>query len=261
MSSEFPAPLRVPGLPAFELFLHQREDRYISNDIRRDAVWEPLETAEVLKLVKPGGVFLDLGANIGYYSVVAALAGARVVALEPEPGNFELLRRNVAHNRLAHVECVEAAAGPHSGSTELFLSDFNQGDHRLYANEGRATAIPVRQVKLDDFFRERESRIDVVKMDTQGSEVRILEGMPGLLEANRGRMSLILEFWPFGLQGAGDSAERMVELLAPLDLRVRKIEEHLGLVSDTTWDRLLEEARTTYHPQTQGFINLLLTPA
>lgn len=263
MSSEAPVPVRVPGLAPFELFLHEREDRFISAEIRRDAIWEPTETAAVLGLLPPGGVFLDLGANIGYYSVVAALAmgpQARVHAFEPEPGNFQLLERNVRHNRLGNVECVEAAAGRATGTRELFLSDFNQGDHRLYPNEGRAGGVPVREVALDDFFRGRGPRLDFVKMDTQGSELRILEGMRGLLEANRGRVSLVLEFWPFGLAGAGDTPERLADLLAPFAFRVRKIEEHTRSITPTTWARLLEEARTIYHPDGQGFTNLLLTP-
>jgi FkbM family methyltransferase len=265
MSSEAaaPAPVRVPGFTPFELFLHEREDRYISSGIRRDGVWEPVETSALLEVLPRGGVFLDLGANIGYYTVLAALAcgeGGRVHAFEPEPANFELLERNVRHNRVGNVECVRAAAGRASGTSELFLSDTNQGDHRLYASEGREGGIPVRQVAIDEHFAGRDPRIDVVKIDTQGSEVAILEGMRGLLEANRGRMSLVVEFWPFGLAGAGDTPQRMAELLAPYGLRVRKIEEHAGGVSETSWERLFEEARTTYHPDGQAFTNLLLTP-
>jgi FkbM family methyltransferase len=242
---------------------HASGDRYISREIAEHGVWEPLESRVFAQLVKPGSIVLDLGANIGYYTVLAGLcAGPRgqVYAFEPESHNVALLRENVALNDLGNVTVAEAAAWSVSNAGELYLSADNKGDHRAYDGGNGAGSVPVQRVALDDWFADRERRIDVVKMDTQGSELRILQGMRGLLDANRGRMRLIVEFWPHGLEGAGDSAAALVELLRGYDFTLSKVDETLTQAQPTEWDRLLEEARTIYHPSTRHYTNLLLVP-
>lgn len=258
-----PATLRVPGVAPFRLFTHDKPDHFISREIVGNGIWEPFETSVVVERLQPGSVFVDLGANIGYYSVVAALASGeagRVWAFEPEPGNFALLERNIALNGLRNVHAVNAAAASEGGTAELFLSDINQGDHRLYRNEGRSASVTVRRHRLDDWFAGRERRVDMVKMDTQGAEARIVEGALALLRENLGRVSLIVEFWPFGLRGAGDSPERLAQLLQPFGFRVQKIDEDTRSLVPTDWASLLREAGEYYHPDTQRFTNLLLTP-
>lgn len=261
MSSE--AAVRVPGVEPFRLHTHSKVDHFISREIVANGIWEPLETSVVVGWLRAGDVFVDLGANIGYYTVVASRRcghGGRVWAFEPEPDNFELLGRNIALNALANVEAVNAAAGAESGTAQLYLSDDNQGDHRLYCSDGRDDCIVVHKHALDDWFAGRDARVDMVKMDTQGMEAQIVAGMRGLIERNRERLALIVEFWPFGLAGAGDSPERLASLLAPFGFRVRKIDEDARALVDTDWGGLLEEARGYYHPQLQRFTNLLLTP-
>jgi FkbM family methyltransferase len=253
----------IDGVPPFRMRTHARGDSYISRQIEEAGVWEPVESALVAQLLRPGDVFVDLGANIGYYTVLAALAcGPRgtVHAFEPEPGNFRLLRENVALNGLANVTAVEAAVSSASGSVDLFLSHDNQGDHRIYDNESRASRVRVRQVSLDDWFRGRDSRVDVVKMDTQGSEGRIIDGMEGLIDANRERMRMVVEFWPYGLEGSGDSAAGLVERLARFDFAVSKVDESLPGPVPTSWEALLVEAQGIYHPSTRHYTNLLLVP-
>ena len=272
MSSEGPAsadgassahPVSIPGCPPFRMRTHRKRDDFISRDIAETGSWEPLESTVVLERLRPGSVFVDVGANIGYYTVLASLAcgpGGRVHAFEPEPGNFALLEENVVLNSVKNAVLVNAAVGSESGHGELFLSENNQGDHRLYRNESRNECLRVRTVSLDDWFGARPERIDLVKVDTQGCEARIVAGMAGLLDANHGRMSLILEYWPFGLLGAGDSPEALVGMLEPHGFTVHKIVEGTPATTETSWTALLAESRTTYHPDTQAFTNLLLTP-
>jgi FkbM family methyltransferase len=254
----------VPGFPPFRLHTHERPDHYITRDLRKTGMWEPLETSVLLGILAPGSRFVDLGANIGYYTVLASLATGprgKVYAFEPDPGNFELLERNIALNRVTNVTAVNAAASSHGGTARLFLSADNQGDHRLYDNESRPDSVPVNTVALDDWFLDRDRRIDVIKMDTQGFEVQILDGMRGLLEENCRHLHMIVEFWPFGLQGAGHSAEDLVARLRPLGFKVQKVDERFSEVKPTSWEALIAEAATIYAPSRRDFTNLLLSPA
>ena len=259
-----PYPIRVGDAPPFQLYTQQREDAYISRELETLGVWEPFESGLVLERLRPGAVFLDLGANIGYYTVLASRAcgpAGSVIAFEPEPGNYELLERNIALNGLSNVTAVQAAASDRSGTTQLFLSDDNQGDHRLYRNDGRERSVDVPMVALDEWFANRSPRLDVVKMDTQGFEAQIVRGMHGLIEANRAHLHVIVEFWPFGLQGAGSDAESLIALLERWPFTVRKIDEFGRKLEATTWEQLRREAAGQYHPSTGFFTNLLLSPA
>ena len=84
-----PVPLRIPGVPdRVSLHVHGETDRYISRRLREDGIWEPYETTLVLAALQPGDVFVDVGANIGYYPVIAAGRVGRdgaVFAFEPDP--------------------------------------------------------------------------------------------------------------------------------------------------------------------------------
>ncbi len=97
-----PFPLRIPGLDRhLHLRVHSATDLHISRQIREQGIWEPYESSLVQQYLQPGDVFLDAGANIGYFTVLAAAsvgAHGHVYAFEPEPRNFQLLRYNVELN-------------------------------------------------------------------------------------------------------------------------------------------------------------------
>lgn len=129
--------------------------------------------------IPAGGTVLDIGANIGGFSVWAASRGAgRVVSLEPFPENFERLRTNLELNKLTNVEAVRAAVAGERGTRTLFLPDdpSHLGRFSLHPGRGGRT-IDVPCLTLDDIVRDhRLDRIDVLKIDVQGSEYEILYG-------------------------------------------------------------------------------------
>ena len=102
MSPATTVPLNIPGLDVpLSLQVHGQRDKVISERLRREGVWEPYETHLVLNLLEPGGVFVDVGANLGYFSILAAACvgeRGRVYAFEPDPDNFALLQANSETN-------------------------------------------------------------------------------------------------------------------------------------------------------------------
>ncbi|HET7489958.1 MAG TPA: FkbM family methyltransferase [Acidimicrobiales bacterium] len=164
--------------------------------------WEPEESDLLLRWLSPGMTFVDIGAHVGYMTLLGSRAvgptGA-VVAVEASPLNAALLRANVAANRAANVEVVEGAAGDRSGRVELSLSDWNSGDNRAYGVPGMER-VEVDAVRLDDVLRGR--RVDVVKVDTQGTDHRAVAGMEASLR--RWRPPLLVEFWPPTIAEQGD---------------------------------------------------------
>lgn len=145
--------------------------------------YEAEQTALFEARVGPGGVVLDLGAHIGYYSLLAArLAGpaGRVYAFEPHPRNAWYLRRHMRMNRCRNVEIVECAAYDRCATLRFDLGS-GSGTGRV-SDTG---PIEVRTVRLDDFVGAREIVPTVVKVDVEGGERPVLEGARETLRAAR----------------------------------------------------------------------------
>jgi FkbM family methyltransferase len=149
--------------------------------------------------------FLDVGAHVGYFTVLAAkLVGSSgaVFAFEPHPRNFELLMANTRRNGLTNVSCLPFAVSDSDGAAELFEASENTGDHRLYrSDDGERRSINVRTVRLDS-LSEIRAPVDFVKVDVQGMEPAAMRGMEGLLGGSPGAI-IALEFWPYGLRQLG----------------------------------------------------------
>jgi len=136
-------------------------------------IHEPLVTELVKKEIKKGNVVLDIGAHIGYYTLIfAKLVGeeGKVFAFEPDPTNFSLLKKNVEINGYKNVELVQKAVSNKNGKIKLYLSEENSGDHRIYNSHDGRKFIEVEAIRLDDYFKNYNGAIDFIKMDIQGAE-------------------------------------------------------------------------------------------
>ena len=258
------AEVRVNGIDRpLRLHLHSENDRYISEEIATLGQWESLETEVVRRLLGPGSLLLDCGANIGWYTVIGGAIGADVFAFEPEPNNLALLHQNILENALQdRVTVHPVALGRQAGTLSLQLSADNQGDHRLSERPVGHT-IDVQVERLDDVDIPRTP--DVVKVDTQGSEVSILRGGFELLAAERlGATTLILEFWPFGLRHCGASAEELIGLLTPI-VGVSHVCLELssslnGLRPRTLAELAIMAAQGPMSPAEEGHTNIVVLP-
>ncbi len=231
-----PAYIRVNG---FKLFLDP-DDKVMSHYLLEDEGWEPLETSIVEGELKEGDVVLDIGANIGYYTILAARRvgpGGRVFAFEPDPRNFALLQKNLRANRCANVHVERKAVSDCTGTIMLYLDELNKGDHAIYDVGGRRS-IEVGAVRLDDYFSDYTGKIDLIKIDVQGAEGRVLRGMPGLLEKNK-QVRIITEFWPHRLAECGIPSEEFIGALAAHGFTLYNINEESKRVERTTASELL----------------------
>jgi len=120
-------------------------------------------------IIEQSDVWLDAGANIGSFSVLAASKGATVVALEPHPENVALLKRNVSGRS---VEVIEAAVAVAGGEAALFVcnGDKNKYRHTLATIRGRES-IRVEVMPIQPLL----DRVNAVKLDVEGSEIEMLE--------------------------------------------------------------------------------------
>jgi FkbM family methyltransferase len=155
----------------------------------------------------PGMVTVDVGANIGLHTLVLARRvgpAGRVHALEPAADNFRLLARAVTEAGLGQVRLHRAAAADRAGQVSLGLSATNRGDHRVVAAPSGRRVEPVPAVVLDELLA-GEPRVDLVKIDVQGAEARVLQGLARTLR--RPELRLLCELCPALLAEAGANAE------------------------------------------------------
>lgn len=253
----------VPKLGLFDFAIHSGNDQFISGDLARDRIWEPFETEIFCRLCGPGDFVLDLGANIGWYTVIASrLVGkdGKVVAFEPEETNLSLLKKNVAMSRgVGPVEIMKMALGDREESARLFISENNQGDHRLFGDGTHRESQDVQVKTLDSFFATSVRKPTVVKSDTQGSESRILRGAANLFDEGW-RPILILEFWPFGLVNSGDDPLNLWESLVSLGYSLYELSEANPKLVTLSESRLCARMNSDISPHSMGFINLLCLP-
>lgn len=233
----------------------------VSRTLHETGAWEPFETRLWLASHGLDSVVVDVGANLGYFSLLSdqCLRGrGEVFAFEPAADNFALLRENLALNQCgAHTHAVPAALGEGNGQIELYRNDDNRGDHQIYAGDGERSSESIRVLNGAEYLGALVDRIDLLKVDTQGSEYAVLQGLLPLLQQSRATLRLLLELTPYSLEIAGARGRDLIALVASLDLPLFIVDhiEHRLVPSDAqalaTW---CDNVAAT--PGDRGFMNI-----
>lgn len=246
------------------MLVHDARDRHVSEALWRDGCWEPLESRVLRAALATGDAVLDAGANIGYFTLLAARAvGAtgRVYAFEPEPDNHALLAANVRLNALPQVRLFDCALSDTAGTAALYLSAHNLGDHSLAAAPGTA-AIPVRCCRADAVLP-ADLRLALIKADVQGAEPAVLTGLGALLEASLPTVRLLLEFCPGAMDRVRPgAAEGLLDWLQTTGLPVFVMDQMRDVLVETSVAHLWDWLRACRQDaDADGFFNLLVGEA
>lgn len=234
------------------VFFAQKLDRILALYFLKYKGLEDSESTFFKKSIKKDWTIVDIGANLGYYSLLAArLTGptGRVFAFEPDQENFRLLKENIQANQYKNIEALPLAVSNKSGDTFFYTSSENSGDHRIYdTGEDRATT-KVKTIALDDFFQ--DDHIDFIKMDIQGAEPLAIQGMDRILR-NNPHIIILTEFWPEGLRQCGTTPTHFLDTMKAYGFSLAYIDDASGTVKTSTAPEL--ETICGAH----GYINLLL---
>jgi FkbM family methyltransferase len=204
------------------------EDPGISRQLARLGAREPEQKLIVERMLKRGMIAFDLGANIGYYTVMMAqLVGAagRVYAVEPHPKNFELLRINVVRNGMGErVSLARLAIARTSGRERLLLSaksnwhslhrpavDTRSGWRHKYAREVIGE-LDVNARSLDHYLADKPP-IDLIRMDLEGYEVEILKGLAARCASGARRPAVLFETHPEFYEAGGNDVRPVLDEL------------------------------------------------
>lgn len=172
------------------------------------------------RLLRPGMVAIDVGAHAGYFSVrFARWVGAtgRVLAFEPHPASFEVLRRNVGRRGLRNVRLARVAISDREGEAAFWETPSSFG-HSLHRVKGQERSLRVEATTLDDACRkEGLGVVDLVKLDVEGAELEALAGMTEIARSSPA-MAVILEFKPELCERRGARPADWLDAVARLGL-------------------------------------------
>ena len=204
---------------------------FIASRIYYFGVWEPNLTALVIGRLAPGDVFVDVGANMGYFTVLASrLVGDRggVVAFEASPGTYAVLSEDVAMNRATNVRAVNKAVSDRPGTLALYSGPAdNRGATSLHAERGGRFEANVPAAPLLDLLEPDErARVRLIKIDVEGAELPILLDLLDHLDAYPPRMELVVEVAPDEMRAAGVPVEALVARFAEHGYHWYVLENH-----------------------------------
>lgn len=186
-------------------------DKGVSRELALVDIREKLFTETLQGELREGDCVLDIGANIGYYALMEArLVGphSKVYAIEPVPYNIRLLEDNIQLNNYDNIETFQLAIGQHDGTLPLYLSD--HPNWCSFYPSGKVTGqIDVAVNSLDSFLKDKRCP-NIIRIDVEGYEYEIANGMRSILESNV-PLALFIEFHP-DIMGT----QRAVEFLSIL---------------------------------------------
>lgn len=202
----------APGRRLFTLayFLYKR---YLEDDLQ--------DLVRAYPALLQGGNVMDIGANIGYTAALLARAadpGRKVYAFEPDTFNHDILRRVASRPKHRDkIVAVHSAVGAADGTIELWLNDHHHADHRIITDRFRSLDLGMRgvtvpMVSIDQFVEKNPGPVSFVKIDVQGYELPVCQGMKDTLENNPG-ITLVLEYMPSIMRELGFNPAELIEFL------------------------------------------------
>jgi FkbM family methyltransferase len=211
MANRFLVVRLTPGV-----FIQIQGMSHVETEIAHKGIYEP-ETVELfLNLLGPGMTALDVGANIGQYALLAAARvgpSGQVHAFEPTPQVAAKLRSNVRLNGFGNVTVSEMAVSDHCGEATLYYAE-NDGENNIVAPEpGSSASVKVPTITLDEYLGSKGiAKVDVMKMDIEGAEIKALRGASRLLGGDQAPV-LFVEVNPGKLASGNNGAGDLVESL------------------------------------------------
>ena len=213
---------------------------------------ESLMTEIFAKLVTEGMTVVDVGAHAGYYTLIAARAvgdKGRVFSFEPEPSNYQLMLKNIQLNNHLNVTPVQKAVSDKTGHIKLFLAEDASG-HSTVSEKPDQRSIQVDSTSLDDFFTDRIQQINVIKIDVEGAENAVLQGMSSIIDKNP-ELIIFTEFCPDALKKAGCLPTGYLKKLADYGFVIFLIDEKKHSLVVAEVGRIMKVC------QSIGYVNLL----
>lgn len=197
--------------------------RYIEDDLR--------DLLRSFPALVGSGDILDIGANIGYTAAVLARAAEsdrKVYAFEPEPFNFSILQQTAQQAEFeGRIAPLQLAVGTQAGTVNLWINDRHHADHRVateqfHSAHAGAKELSVSLVSIDSFLESNPGQISFVKIDVQGYELAVCQGMRNTLRKNPD-IAIVLEYTPSAMRELGFEPLHLIDFFAERGFKIYEI--------------------------------------
>ncbi len=225
------------------------KDICITPHLIMDGFWEMHITELFESIVKEGFTVVDIGANMGYYTLIAALRvgkKGKVYAFEPEPKSFDILCKNIEINGFNNtvITCQKALLDrdgkvdfnvyeEHVAGSSIFV------DNSIFGSEPhKKRSISVQATTLDAFLG-NNVKVDLIKMDAEGAEPFIFKGMKNVIK-NSSNLKIIMEFAPTHIEATGESPRNFLQSLKNAGFKIMLIDRYSRKLSEIEIEPLLK---------------------
>jgi FkbM family methyltransferase len=212
----------------------ERDADLVTPTVLEDGVWAPDTTALMRRLLRPGMTFVDAGANIGYFSVLAStLVGpsGRVLSVEADPANVAILRANLSRNGCTNATVFPVAAW--SERTKLNLRTNPEGGAGSSVGMDDPGSAGLEAFRIDQLV---EGRVDFLKVDCESTDHMVIRGASDLFDRNP-RLIATVEFNPDHVSHTGHSPSEILGFYRELGLLPYEL-TYWGRLKPTSFERL-----------------------
>jgi FkbM family methyltransferase len=227
-------------------FWYKKGDKTIGERISLRK-FERFETYLMKNLSRGVGIAVDVGANIGYYTLILSKLTDSVVSYEPERESRKMLIKNVVENGIRNVKIIGKAVSNRKELLRLGVSEDNLGDHQINPKTNHRRIEVVKSTYLDADISER---VSILKIDTQGWEPKVIIGSKKLI--SRYQPTIFMEFWPEGYKRSSLNYSKMISFLERKYRNIYLIDDYLEMVYPIKAETLETRCRTR-----KGYVDLL----
>lgn len=217
----------------------------VASPLIKFGIYEEYETEIFKKIIKSNTILIDIGANIGYYTLIAAekIKEGRIYSFEPVLYNYHLLNKNINVNNYDNIKTFQKAVSDKNGESRIFLDRTNLGNHSMTKNNvvDESNFIEIETITLDSFFNDLENLSEediLIKMDTQGAEGLIIEGAQNVLLKDN--VKILMEFWPKGLMNMGTDPLELLNKLQNYGFKIRLLDETNKSLKDLNKNEIID---------------------
>lgn len=215
---------------------------------------EEFESKCVKKVIKKGDCVLDIGANQGYFSLFfAKLVGenGRIISFEPDSENCKIIEKNIELNNYHNIELNQKAVSNQTGKINMYVGNYRTGN-RIYESDKNRVVIKIESIKLDDFFKDFKNNINFIKIDVEGAEFSVIQGMDEFLKNNK-EIIIMSEFFPSLIKKFGKEPIEYLNFLIEKKFTVFHMDEKDHLLKPLNINKILKE----FTPEKENWTNLL----
>lgn len=228
-----------------KIYLDENDSLFLSSSMMHEKTIVNLVKNEI----KKGDVVIDIGAHIGYYTVLfAKLVGpeGKVFAFEASPTNFEILKKNISVNGYKNVILNNKAVSDKNGKLTLYITGRTSTENFLFKPENFTDSSKIKQtveidsITLDDYFQDFNGEINFLKMDISGAEPRVMKGMSSILNKNNS-LKIQQEWWPNAIRTHGFEPDSHLKVLTEMGYKIYEIDGAKNKLNLATIEELMKK--------------------